>query len=491
MMGYSGTNKSIPVIAQELGVRYVLEGSVQKFGQKVRINAQLIDSQSDKHLWSDNFDRDLNDIFSIQTEIAKSVAGQLHATITTGEQEVLEAVPTTNLNAYDFYLKGQEYLFRSRQETDWRYAIQMFQRAVEIDENYTLAWVGMSAASRWIFWFYQDRSEEHLRQTKEYLNKAISLDPEIMEVQLETAFYYYHCELNYAKSLEIINQFMNDFPKNDQLQLMAGAVYRRMAEFDKSLTHMERAIALNPTMWNHWLDAGGTLNVLRRYDEAADHFNNAINLNPSEGLCYVFRGLLHMCAGESDQARQLMIDNQQLDHPGMHMLLSETEIFRRDYQEAASVLLSSDHSVWDHQFGYTPKALQLGFIYRLMEDESLALIHFREAKRQLEKKLKEQPDDSRLYSSLGLAYAGMGLVDEAMENGNKALSLMNIQTDAWQGFYRELDMARILVMLEQYDEAVEKLIMLLDQNGYLSVELLENDPFYDPLRQINRFQAAL
>jgi tetratricopeptide (TPR) repeat protein len=195
-----------------------------------------------------------------------------------------------------------------------------------------------------------------------------------------------------------------------------------------------------------------------------------------------------MCVGESDKARQLMVNNRQLDHPGMHMLLSESEIFLGNYQEAAGVLLSSSHAVWDHQFGYTPKPLQLGLIYRLMEDESLAIIHFREARRQLEKKLKEQPDDSRLYSSLGLAYAGLGMEAEAMDNGNKALSLMDISVDAWQGFYRELDMARIMVMSERYDEAIEKLGVLLPQNGYLSVALLRNDPFWDSIREMEGFK---
>ena len=491
MMSYSGTNKSIPVIAKELGVRYVLEGSVQRFGQKVRINAQLIDSDSDKHLWSNNFDRDLNDIFTIQTEIAKNVAGQLQATITSGEQEVLESIPTTDLNAYDFYLKGQEYLFRSRQEEDYRYAIQMFKRAVEIDESYTLAWVGLSAASRWIYWFHQDRSSEHQRQTKEYLNKAISLDPDLMEVQLETAVYYYHCELNYQRALKILNQLKSEFPKNDRLYLMVGAVHRRMGEFEKSLELMERAISLSPTMWNHWLDAGGTLNLLRRYDEAARHFENAINLNPSEGLCYVFMGLLHLVRGETEQARLLMEENKQLDHPGMIWLWSETEILDRNYQEAAGILLTTDHSVWDHQFGYVPKPLLLGHIYRLMGDESLSIIHFREARRLMEKKILELQDDARLFSSLGLAYAGLGMEKEALENGNKALSIMNTSIDAWQGFYNELDMVKILVMLEKYDEAIEKLTFLYRQNGYLSVELLNNDPFWDPIRNMEGFKELM
>jgi len=249
MMGYSGTTKSTPTIAKELGVQYVLVGSVQKFGQKVRINAQLIDSNTDKHLWSDNFDRDLIDIFSIQTEIAKNVAQELQATITSREQAVLESVPTTNLTSYDFYLKGEDYLWRSYQEEDFRFAIQMFERAVEIDLNFVLAWVGLASASRAIYWFRQDRSKEHLAQTKEYLDKAIALNPDLMEVQLETGRYYYHCQLNYSRALEIFEKLKSDYPKNDQLYFWTGLVYRRRGQFEKAFEYMERAVSLNPSSW--------------------------------------------------------------------------------------------------------------------------------------------------------------------------------------------------------------------------------------------------
>ena len=146
MMSYSGTTKSVPEISQELGVKYVLEGSVQKSGQKVRINTQLIDSELDKHLWSDHYDRDLTDIFAIQTEIAKNVAQVLRVTITSREQTIIESVPTLDLTAYDFYLKGVDYLKKGQRFEDFQSAIDMFERAVDRDSNFTLAWVGLASA---------------------------------------------------------------------------------------------------------------------------------------------------------------------------------------------------------------------------------------------------------------------------------------------------------------------------------------------------------
>ena len=174
---YRESNKSTPTIASEVGVSYILEGSVQRYAEKVRITVQLIEGNTDQHLWSDNYDRDLTDIFAIQTEIAISVAQELRATITSIEQTIIESVPTSDLMAYDYYLKGMDYLNRSYAEEDFRYAVQMFERAVEIDPNYTLAWVGLASVSRFIYWHHYDRSEEHLAQTKQYLDRAVALDP--------------------------------------------------------------------------------------------------------------------------------------------------------------------------------------------------------------------------------------------------------------------------------------------------------------------------
>ena len=145
----------------------------------------------------------------------------------------------------------------------------------------------------------------------------------------------------------------------------------------------------------------------------------------------------------------------------------------------------------DSQFNYVPKPLQLGFIYYVMSARELANEHFQKARQVLEDKLRELPDDARRYSSLGIVYAGLGMTEEAMTAGNKALSIINISVDALRGFYRELDMARILLMIGKYDEAVAKLEFLLQQNGSLSVELLKKDPFWDPLRDIDAFKVLI
>ncbi len=489
MMGFSGTTKSTPEIAKELGVKYVLEGSVQKSGQKVRINAQLIEAESDKHLWSDYYDRDLIDIFAVQTEIAKSVAKELRATITPKAQSIIETVPTTNLKAYDFYLKGMDYHFRSLQEEDFQYAIQMFERAVEIDPNFTLAWVGLASASRSDYWYNYEGSEEHQQITKEYLDRAIALDPDLLEVRLEVGKYFYHCALNYPEALQILEKLKSEYPKNYQLHAWPGFVYRRMGQFEKFLLYMDRAISLNPTYWQGYFASGETLIMLRRYAEGEDYLKTAIDLNPSAANNYILLALLYLNTGDVDRARILL--NKNINDPGMYKTRSNIELIDRNYEEAISIIESSPRDVIVTHEAYTSRSMQLGLIYYEMTNKAQANTHFQEARQVLEEKLIESQYDSRIYSSLGIVYAGLGMREEALEACNKALSIMNISIDALRGVYRELDMARILMMIGEFDDAISKLDFLLRHNSFISVELLKIDPFWDPLRDIDDFKALI
>jgi len=493
MMGYRGTTKSLPEIAKELGVRYVLEGSVQKSAEKVRINAQLIDSDSDGHLWSNNYDRDLTDIFAIQTEIAKSVAQELRATITSREQTIIESVPTSDLTAYDFYLRGVDYGSRSDELEDYRYAIQMFGRAVEIDPNFALAWVGLASASRFIYWLHYDRSEEQLAQTKQYLDKAIALDPDLMEVKLETGNYYYHCKLDYPKALQILEKLKSEYPNNDQLHFWIGAVYRRMGQFEKAFEYMDRAISLNPSEWTYWRAAGNTLIVLGRYTQAEDYIKTTIDLNPSAVASYVSFARLYLISGEVNKAKALLENNKHVDH----QYLDQVELMERNFQEAIRILDSYQDNTGDtlgfSTLGFSSrKSVRLGTIYYMMSDQESAKTHFEKARQILEDKFSDSKNDYLLYNSLAIVYAGLGKADVALAYVNKSLAIMNSSVDAYSGWNQEWLMADVLLMIGAYDEAIAKYELLLQQDwGFFSVELLKRHPFYDPLREFDAFKALI
>ena len=491
MLGFRESTKSIPEIAKELDVKYVLELSAQKYAQKVNITAQLIDADTDRHLWSNNYVRDLTDIFAIQTEIAKSVAKQLRAKITTSEQAVIETIPTSDLTAYDFYLKGLDYQNRSLQQEYFHYAIKMFQRSVEIDPDYTLAWVGLASASSNIFWFNFEGSEKHKNIIKKYLDKAIALDPELPEVKLEEGLYYYRTELNYPKAIKILEKLKSEYPNNYLLNAWPGYVYRRMGQFEKFKEYMDRSILLNPLYWQAYFATGETLILLRRYGEAERYLKTAIELNPAESNNYIFLARLYLITGEINKARTLLNQNKNISDPIINKTRSNTELMNRKYELAIQILESSPDELMVNHEAYSTKSLQLALIYNEMSDDKKSYMYFQEARKVLEEKLLEFPNDSRIYSSLGITYAGLGMEEEAMDFNNKALTHMNISIDALRGVYREFDMARILVLVGNDDEAIEKLEFLLRQYSFLSVALLKNDPFWDSLREMETFNTLI
>ncbi len=491
MMGYRKTTLSLPEIGRELGARYVLEGSVQKSSKKVRITAKLIDSELDRNLWSESYDRDLTDIFDIQTEIAVSVARQLSATITSEARTVIEAAPTTNLRAYDFYLRGMNFMNRSYSEEDYIYATQMFRQAVELDPDFTLAWVGLANTARMIYVFHFDKSEKHIIETKAYLDRAIELEPNLMEVQLETGSYYYHLLQDFPKALGILERLKSDYPKNADLYHTIGAVHRRMGQFQEAFMYMDSAISINPSGWVYWDSAGETLIMLRKYKQAEEYLNAVIRLNPSVITSKLELALMYMITGEIDKAKNLMLNSPKVDHPTWYRQRSYSELLTRNYAEALRIIESSPHAINSSQFDYVPKQLRLGLIYYVMGDQAQMKSHFQSARALLEEKVNETPEDSRLYSSLGMAYAGLGMKEEALAAGKTSISLMNISTDALRGFTREVDYCTILVMTGQYSEAIVKLEELIQKNGFISVEVLKNDPIWDQLRNIESFKRLI
>jgi TolB-like protein/class 3 adenylate cyclase/tetratricopeptide (TPR) repeat protein len=491
MEQYRESNKSAPTIAKDVGVSYILEGSVQRIADKVRITVQLIEGNSDRHLWSENFDRDLIDIFAIQTEIAKNVAEILKTTLSVNEMKIIESIPTADMTAYDFYLKGMDYRNRGNSEEDLQFADQMFKRAIEIDSTFTLAWVGLASVSRDYYWLRYDSSEERLEQVEIYLDKAIALKPDLLEVRLETARYYYQCKANFANALQILEKLRSDYPNNAQMHAWPGYIYRRMGQFERSLEYMNKAISLNPSGWEEWSSAGNTLVILRRYKQAEQYFKTAIELNPSRDRDYFYLARLYLITGEVERARAMLVENHNIDDTRVYLNRSLVELFDYSYAEAIRILESSPTEIFEDQEVFISKSMQIGLIYFMMSNKELVTTHFQQARQLLENRLSESPDDSRLYGSLGIVYAGLGMKEEAINAGNKALSIMNISVDAVRGFYRELEMARILVMVGKSDEAIAKLEFLLQRNGNLSVELLKRDPFWNPLREIDAFKVLI
>jgi TolB-like protein/Tfp pilus assembly protein PilF len=493
---YRGESKpSTPEIAKQLGVHYIVEGSGQKYGNTIRLRVQLIvvTGGKESHLWGESYEQNISEVkdyFLIQSRIAESIAGELKTIITPEEKELIEKTPTTNLTAYDFYLRGKDYYNRSFSEEDQRYAIQMYEKAVAIDPNLSLAWVGLAASSRNLFSFSFDRSEKNLSMTKKYLDKALSLSPELKEVKLEEAGYYDQCKRDYLKSLQILETLKTEYPNDDEIYFWIGLVCRRIGEFRKSFDNLNHAISLNPAPWKYWWNAAISLAVLRNYTNSEKYCLQAINLNPSNLILYGQLFNVYVLHGQIQKAREFLKNNEKsFDSKSIKVSQAELELISRNYKEAIEITQSITEDLIYADSPFLP--LNVGIIYREMKNNTMAVKHFETERNFLLEKISESGDDSRLYGSLGIAYAGLGMKEQALKAGKKALDILNLDIDRLNGFQPEMNMVMILVMVEEYDEAMIRLDKIIKYHGFISVEILKIDPFWDPVRNNEKFQEII
>jgi tetratricopeptide (TPR) repeat protein len=476
----------------EINVNYIVEGSFQLVGSEARLIIQLINTKDGSHLWSNEYDRDWSDIFKVQSEVSQTIAKEIAVNITPETKEVIETIPTNDLTAYDYYLKGKEYQQRSTYEEDFRIAIQMYEKAVKIDSAFVLAWVGLASASRQIYWFYYDRSKEQLLRINEYLGRALSLSPNLKEVQLEEGSYYYHCKLDYPKALQILEPLKSKYPHDEEIYKMISFVYRRMGNFSKSLQYNDFAISLNRSNWNLWINAGITLRVLRKYNNAERYFKRAIELNPSNHILYDELLRLYAITGQIKKAREFLQNNQRIiDEPEIKLTQAYIEVLDGNYEDALQITESLSEEVVNDQGYYHTKHSQLGLIYLLMSNKEMAAKHFESEKVFLLEKMDKFQNDSRIYRSLGLAYAGLGMNKEAVEAGEIALGILSSSNDAHGGYDSEMDMVKILVMVGEYEDALTRLEYIISQNGEITAEVLKLDPFWNPVRDMDKFQEII
>ena len=368
----------------------------------------------------------------------------------------------------------------------------MYTKAVEIDPEFTLAWVGMAACSRFLYWFCYDLSEENLATAKSYLDKAKALSPGSKEVRFEEAWYYYHCLRDYHRALELLEKLRDDYPNDDYIIASISFVCRRIGEFSRSLELNEKALSMNSSVFFYWEDAAFTLRVLREYDKAEKYFKRTIYISPDNTETYMNLSDLYISTGQLQAAGEFIAKNKDsFEARDLKRYQSQLAFLERNYDQALQLMNSlSDDPISFQNFYYT-KHLQLGLICRAMGDDEGAARHFTLERDHLTRKISGAENDYRLYCSLGIASAGLGLKEEAIMAGEKAIDLLGFQKDALVGVLQELAMVRILVMTEDYDEAMKRLEDVISFHGYITAEELRIDPFWDPVRNHEKFREIV
>jgi non-specific serine/threonine protein kinase len=488
-MQYKENRPPLKQIGEELGVDYVLEGSVRwagaAAGSRVRITPQLIRVSDDSHLWADSYDRVIDDIFEIQSEIASETVSQLGITLDSSDRRLVERQPTDNLAAYEAYLRGNSYY--SLSESDLLLSIQMFERAVGLDPHFLEAWVGLSRSHSTMHHMGFDRSEDRKTNARLAAAKAMELVPDSPRGHKALGSYFYFVERDYARAEEQLVLAQNSLPNDVELLLDLGAVQRRRGEWEDCLATIDKAIALDPRFYDAHLSQSYSLVFLRRYSDAQVHLDEAIELRPDRELPYHLKAWsIWLWKGDLVEARRVLDEMPQT----AFVLLTWfwQELFERDYEASIDRLMREPGEIFQYTAKLFPKSFLLGWL-RLLQDEPEEAQRALEAARTLLEERLTESDDFRLHSALGLTYAALGREAEATQQGRMAVSLYPITKDAFEGPHVLVDFAWINILTGNHDVAIQELDRLLSIPSRVSVPLLRIDPRWDPLRDDPSFQA--
>jgi serine/threonine-protein kinase len=480
---------SLREIGEALGASAVVEGEVRRVEDQVRINAQLIDAETDEHLWSEQYDRELTDVFAIQSDVAQQVATALRATLTSAERERIEEGPTDNLEAYEFYLRGMEYWRRPGWLAEnYRSAQRMWEQAVDLDPSFALAHAWLSIIHSMIYFLGHDHTEERLRLARAAADRALELDPDLPQGHLALGHYFYRGFRAYDQALEELAVAEQGLPGDAELLSTRGFIYRRQGKWEEAIASLQRAAELDPRDATRLVVLGGTHLSLRRYDEAERYYDRALAVEPEfEGPAYrrALIGLLRDGDLEPLRAFVSAYPDTQLERRwGL-------EVLSRNYPAALAALSQLEDEISEGQGNYSPKSLYSGLVHLYAGQPELARAAFDSARVILEAAVSERPDDERRHVSLGLAYAGLGMKEAAVREGQMAVDLMPVSRDANVAPTYLRGFAQIHTMVGDYDAAIDLLDYLLSIPSRVSVPELRLDPIWDPLRDHPRFQALL
>jgi len=497
---YKKGEKDIRSIGKELGVDYILDGKVQPERSSdstggIRVMPQLVRTSDDKlvlypiySIYNDN----MNEILQVQSDLAEQVVQALGVTLLEPEHRALASRPTENTEAHKYYLRGNDYFHRSYEEDDFKIAVQMYEKAVELDSTFALAYSRLSLVHSWTYWFY-DRSQERLAMAKQAVDKAFQLNPDLPEAYSAMGRYYYNL-LDFDSALEQFAIARKSLPNDSEILSHIGFAQRRQGKFEQALANIKRACDLDPLSSNITLQLAVTFMLLRKYTEAERYYERAILLSPDLAFPYFFKaGLYLLTEGNTEKAWAVFDRASQdtLENEWIVLRSIELNMFDADYKEALDRLSSYESEAFDTQFYFIPKAILYAQINGLMGDQQLQETYYESARNILEIKIQEQPDDERFHSSLGIAYAGLGRKKHAISEGERGVELLPISKDAWRGQYRLEDLARIYVMVGEFDTAIEKIEHLLFIPGEMSIPLLKLDPAWNPLRDHRRFKRLV
>ncbi|HET7780135.1 MAG TPA: hypothetical protein VFL07_16450 [Rudaea sp.] len=496
---YASHPPDLKTVGRQLGVATVLEGSVQRAGDTMRINLQLIDTQSDGHLWAESYDRDVKDIFAVERDIAQTVAGVLKAKLLPEEIERVAEVATRNTEAHDLYLRGRVYFNRASDQfaltaTEMPQAIALFEQALAKDPGFALAEADIAAAHMNMYWFAPDRTPARLAAAKAAVDKALGQQPELVAAQLPLALYYYWGFRDYAQALQHLEIARRAKPNDADVVVFIASIARRQARWETALEGYREAAALNPRASIAHFLLGEIYLQLRHYAESEQAHLRAIDLAADPGAAHVRRAeTLLYWKGDLAALRAALgaLTPGSDAYSGNVSWFYRLAWWSRDYAEAIRIAESNVADTWTEAGNLVlPRKLCLAQAYAASGDTAKANLLFEEVRGQVRAALQASPQSPDLHVSLGLADAGLGMKEEAIAEGKSGVALMPTSLDAFTGPVYLGKLAQIYVRVGANDAAIDILRQLfaMPAGHVLTPALLKLDPVWDPLREDARFR---
>jgi len=491
VMPYRATQSNAREIGKALGVGTILEGSVRRVGNRVRVNVQLINAENDQHIWAEDYDRELTDVFAIQSDLAQQIASELRAKLSPIEKALIERKPTENSEAYLAFVEGHDLLTRpDRLRADTEKSEQLFERATRLDPNFARAFAALGWVEDWMYHSF-DPTPARKAKAQAAAEEAVRLQPDLPEAHLAVGFYHYYCERNYQSALGEFAIARKSLPNSADVYLAIGAIQRRQGKWAESTANMEKAASLSPK------DAFLLVNLADNYRAADDFehadkvFDRAIEVAPNSVSARTGKAMLAVdLKGDLSE-----IDRQLAQiHPGANSDAEGTFgrsyllMLQRKFHDAVAILKQLPADVRSDE---KPKEYLEGALYTFVNDKEHARSAFHRARSILEKAIQQGSDDASRHIVLGMVLAGLGEKDAAIAEGKRAVALLPESQDALDGPKMTLMLAQIYAWTGENDAALELLERSLITPAGVTVSSLKLDPIWDPLRSDARFQALV
>ena len=493
---YQTKPANVREIAKQLGVAHILEGSVQKSGDSVRVNVQLINAATDFHVWADTFDRKVTDILWVESEVARSIAEQLRATLTGQEEQLIAAKPTDNPEAYDAYLRGFAYTLKT-DDTAAQYlgAQRYLKEAVRLDPKFALAWALLSrtdaAGYRKRVLQPTDALREEARQAAE---TALSLQPNLGEALMAKGFYHYACLKDYDTATRYLEEARHLLPNNSQVPESLAYVTRRRGQWDRSEAYFNEAERLNARDANLLIERANSYIYLRRFPEALRKLDEVLNITPDDFGILAMKAAIAQAEGDLPRAAALLTTSQSNTDDSSSLLTrvyqailerNPAQIIPRIKQELAKADPASGFHTGDLRFW-------LGWTQELAGDHAAAQESWRLARSELDAFLKEQPENVFIIVHLALTDMGLGDKAAAFALVERAMAAMPMEKDVLDGALLIETLAQVAARMGEPDRAIaalRKAISIPSPNQPpFTPAVLRLDPMFDPLRGDPRFQ---